>query len=64
MTVYDLYMILANVHFATLVTAYDRHDNVLLDVENWGYLVEQYPKSRVLFFNYELHEIVLYKIKC
>ena len=63
MTVYDLYMTLANLYYTSPVTAYDKHDKVLSDVENWGYLTEHYPKSQVLFFNYELGEITLGRIR-
>lgn len=63
MTVNDLYMTLANVYYMTPVVVYDKHDNILTDVENWGCLVEHYSKSLVLFFNYELGEITLDKIR-
>lgn len=63
MTVYDLYMTLANVYYMTPVAVYDKHDNILTDAENWGCLVEHYSKSLVLFFNYELGEITLDKIR-
>lgn len=63
MTVYDLYMTLANAYCMTPVAVYDKHGNILTDVENWGCLVEHYSKSLVLFFNYELGEITLDKIR-
>lgn len=63
MTVDDLYMTIVGLNCFTAVTAYDKHNKVLLDVQNWDDLEEHYSKSLVLFFNYELGEITLDKIR-
>ena len=64
MTVNDLYMTIVNLYYYSDVTAYDKHSNKILpDVEYWGDLVEYYPESEVLFFNYLSNEITLRKIR-
>lgn len=63
MTVNDLYMTISHLYYYSDVTAYDKHNKILPDVAVWGDLVGRYPESEVLFFNYELGEITLDKIR-
>lgn len=57
MTVHNLFMAVVNLNCFTPVTAYDKRNNLLSCVENWGDLEDHYSKSDVLLFNYELGEI-------
>lgn len=63
MTVYDLAMTVTNLNCYTAVIAHDDHDKIVPDVQNWGDLMEHYPESEVLFFDYELCKITLHKIR-
>lgn len=63
MTVHDLCMTLVNLHCNTFVTAYDDHNKIMPDVHDWGDLMEYYPKSEVLVFDYNLERITLCKVR-